>query len=380
MSTTSDRTYSVYASTYDAAMAAMTVHKLDRTHGMKPFRSWALLLFSLSTAILSGVASAQSTTKPVGLITLTVNGTGGTQSNAYTLAGLGLTQRALFQGASTSIGANLIVDTAAAWTDNQFNGVGNACCVEIISGANAGVILDIASTVASTQTITTVQPIPAGTVAGDSFVVRRHWTIGSVFGQTNQSGLAGGSVTSADQILLYNGSNPTNYYYQTVGLGGTGWRQAGAPTVDASGTVIYPDEGFFIERMQSAPLNIVLMGSVKTGQTSTPIMPGQNFVGNIYAAPMTLADCGLYTGSPATGLADGSSTSADQVLIWNPVLNGYDTYYYQTIGVGGTGWRKGGDRVDDASATPIPVGGAVIVNRKGATGFNWVIPQHPSTL
>ncbi len=327
------------------------------------------------------IAQAQPLiTKPVGIITLAVNGTGGTQSSAMTLAGLGLTQRALFQGTSTSIGTNLIVDAAAAWMDDQFDGPGNACYVEITSGTNAGVILDVASTTASTQAITTIQAIPAGTVAGDSFVIHRHWTIASVFGPTNQSGLAGGSVTSADQILLYSGSTPTTYYYQTVGLGGIGWRQAGAPATDVSGTVIYPDEGFVINRQQSGPLNIKMAGSVKTGQTSTPIMPGQNFVGNIYAVPMTLADCGLYTGSPATGLADGSSTSADQVLMWNSAISGYDIYYYQTIGIGGTGWRKVGDQIDDASATPIPVGSAVIVNRKGTTGFNWVIPQHPSTL
>ncbi len=343
--------------------------------------------FPIITAFCAGLfpafafAQAQPLiTKPVGLITLTVNGTGGTQQSAMTLAGLGLTQRALFQGTSTSIDTNSIVDTAAGWTDNQFNGVGNACYVEITSGTNAGVLLDIASTTASTQTITTVQPIPTGTNIGDSFVIRQHWTIASVFGSRDQAGLFGGGGSTADQVLLYNGSSYDSYYYSTGGLAGTGWRKNGFGSTDQGGVVIYPDEGFLIIRKQSTPLNIRLMGSVKTGQTSTPIVPGVNLVGNIYAAPMTLADSGLYTGSAITGLADGSSTSADQVQIWNPAISGYDIYYYQTIGIGGSGWRKAGDQINDASATSIPVGGAVIVNRKGATGFNWVIPQHPSTL
>lgn len=349
---------------------------------MKPLRSRILPLACLSAAILSGVASAQTTatTNPVGFITITVNGTGGTQANAITLAGLGLTQPVLFQGASTSIGANSITDTAATWTDNQFNGNGNACYVEIASGANAGVLLDVASTTAATQTITTVQPIPAGTSAGDSFIIRQHWTIGSVFGTTNQAGLSGGTSTSADEILLYASTGYQIYYYQTSGLGGTGWRLVGDQSTDASGTVIYPEEGMIIKRLQAAPANIVLMGAVKTGQTSVAIVPGLNFIGNIYASAMTLSDSNLYTGSSTTGIAGGTSTSADEILIWNASVNGYDIYYYQTSGLGGTGWRKVGDQSNDASGASIPVGTSVIVKRLAATGFNWVIPQHPTTL
>jgi hypothetical protein len=135
-----------------------------------------------------------------------------------------------------------------------------------------------------------------------------------------------------------------------------------------------------INRQQSAATNVVLMGAVKTGQTSVPVSTGYNFVGNIYAAAITFADSGLYTGDSSTGIASGSVTSADQVLIWNPATTSSDTYYYQTTGLGGTGWRKSGAPSVDASATSIPVGSSVIINRKAATGFNWVIPQHPTTL
>lgn len=336
-------------------------------------------LCGLAFCVLLNAAKAQTTTAttdPVGFITLTVAGTGGGTTPAYTYLGLGMTQPVLFQGAVDALGTKTITNNEAGWTDNQFNGTGNACFVEFTSGANAGVTIDISATTASTKSITTVQNIPAGTSVGDTFKIRQHWTIGTVFGATDQSGLAGGSSTTADLVFLYNGSGYDVYYYQTVGLGGTGWRKGGSAG-DASNTVIYGDEGLIVKRNQASNLNIVLMGAVKTGQTSVPITSGVNFVGNVYAASLTLGDSGLYTGNASTGIAGGSSTTADLVYIWNGT--GYNIYYYQTVGLGGTGWRQAGV-AGDASGAPIPVGAAVLVKRQSGSGFNWIIPQHPSSI
>jgi hypothetical protein len=98
----------------------------------------------------------------------------------------------------------------------------------------------------------------------------------------------------------------------------------------------------------------------------------------MYPTNMTLADSGLFTGDPATGVAGGTTTSADQILVWNGVS--YDTYYYQTSGLGGTGWRKAGFPTADASADVIPVGSSLILKRKTVNGFNWIVPQHPTNL
>jgi len=121
----------------------------------------------------------------VGFITVTANGTGGTQSNAITLAGLGLTQPVLFQGVfEPPLERIPFVDTGATFTDNEFNvsnGTGNACYLEITSGTNAGVLLDIASTTAATQTINYGSGDTNRNRSGDSFAIRQHWTIGSVF-------------------------------------------------------------------------------------------------------------------------------------------------------------------------------------------------------
>jgi uncharacterized protein (TIGR02597 family) len=351
---------------------------------------------AISLAILSAIAPighAQTTavTDPVGFITLNISGTGGTTLGAFTFSSLGLTNPVVYQSASSTVTSNSLTVTAGPWAANQFNanGTNPTHFVEIVTPAGAGsqapgagTTYDILSNTATT--ITLMQNLAVGVLDGAQFKVRAHWTLGSVFGANNESGLGGGSSTTADRILRWNGSGYDIFYYQTSGLGGIGWRKAGSASVNAAGTTLYPEDGLIINRFQSAPVSLVVKGAVKTGQTSIPITPGNNFVGNIYASAMTLASCGIYTGNSATGLAGGNSTGADQILIWNPTLSGgaggYDIYYYQTSGLGGIGWRKSGAASVDASSTVIPVGQSVIISRKAAGGFSWIVPQHPASI
>jgi uncharacterized protein (TIGR02597 family) len=299
----------------------------------------------------------------------------------------------VYQGSAETVGASSLTDNEATWTDNQFNGPNGAYFLEIvrptgqaIAVSGEGTTYDIATTVAASKTITTLQPLATGVTTGAVFKIRKHWTIASVFGPANEGGLGAGNSSTADQILIW---NPVTlgydtYYYSSGGLVGVGWRKAGSSPAnqDAGPSVIYPDDGVIINRQQAANVGLVLMGAVKTGQTSIPIANGVNFIGNVYAAPITFADSGLYTGDPATGVASGNSSTADQVLIWDPVALGYNIYYYSAGGLVGVGWRKSGSvpANQDASATPIPVGQSVVVKRNAAGGFNWVVPQHPATL
>ena len=350
------------------------------------FLAVAAILFAATNL---GRAQTTVTTDPVGYVTLTFAGTGGTTSQAITFSGLGLANPVSYQGnldavASVAIsGTNhaLLTSTSAAFTDNQYNSPNGSYFVEITSGSNAGITTDIIATTASNNSITTYDDISSLVAAGNTFRIRPNWTIGSVFGATNQAGLTAGTSTSADQILIYNGTGYDTYFYSSGGLAGVGWRKAGAGSVDQSGVKIEPDQGIIIKRFNAAStanVNLVIQGAVKTGQSSIPIQPGANILGNLYAAGMTLSDSGLYTGTSTTGVMTGSSTSADQILIWNG--SGYDTYYYSSGGLAGVGWRKAGGGNTDASATPISSGSAIVIQRNFATGFNWVVPQHPATF
>lgn len=334
-----------------------------------------ILLTSVSSMLAQTPATA--TTDPVGFITLNVAGNGGSGKAVLSFRSLGMTRAIEYQGSAETVGTNTLVDNEATWTDNQFNGANGAFFLEITSGPRAGTTYDIQSTTAATKTITLAQNLGSGITAPVSFKVRKHWTLAGVFGANNEGGLAGGTLTTADQVRVQNGTGYNIYYYQTSGDGGIGWRKTDAPAVDASATIFYPEDGLIIQRNQAAAANVVLLGSVKMGQTSVPVVPGNNLIGNVYAANMTLADSGLYTGDPATGLAGGTNTSADQLLVWTG--SGYEAYYYQTAGIGGTGWRRAGS-AGDASSAVIPLGSSIVVKRKAPTGFNWVIPQHPTTL
>ncbi len=340
-------------------------------------RPLAAAILSLAAPLATtAFAQTTATTDPVGFITLNVAGTGGSSSSALSFKGLGLTRPVEYQGSAETVTATTLVDNEATWTDSQFNGASGAYYVEITSGPGAGTTYDVASTTAASKTITVAQNLAVGVANGATFKIRKHWTIGSVFGASNEAGLMGGDASTADQILIFNGAGYDTYFYQTSGFG-TGWRLASNPSADASGSKIYPEDGLLIKRQQNAAVNVVLMGAVKLGQTSIPVVPGTNFLANVYAAPMTLATSGLFTGNVNTGLAGGTSSTADQVLLWNGT--GYDTYFYQTGGFG-TGWRNANNPSADAGSTPIPVGVAVVVKRSAATAFDWKAPQHPATL
>jgi uncharacterized protein (TIGR02597 family) len=300
---------------------------------------------------------------------------------------LGLTQAVEYQGNAETTGVKTLTDNEATWTEGQFN---SGYYVEIVSnpGGNASVVgttYDVEATYSATptganpaKTLVLVQNLANGVSPGAVFKVRKHWTIASVFGVNNSSGLAGGTADTADQILVLNQQTKAydTYYYQTSAAG-TGWRSTASATNDASGTVLYSDEGIIINRKQQSPVSIVLTGAVKMGQTSVPVLTGTNVIGNVYAANMTLATSGLYTGDAATGLKGGGGSSADRVLVWNGT--GYDVFFYQTAEVGSPGWRSGGDRVNDAGNTPIPLGSSFIIKRDG-TPFDWKAPQHPTSL
>ena len=332
------------------------------------------------------VAQTTATTDPVGFITLTVAGTGGTVASQLSFLGTGLTRSVEYQGSAEAVGTASLTDNDATWTDNQFNGANGAYFVELTSGAGAGTTYDIATTVQLTKTITTVQNLAAGVTAGVTFKIRKHWTIASVFGAANEAGLQAGTATDADVIRVYNGTGYDGYYYATAQppFITAGWRKVSGGNTDYAGQRLYPDDGLLLTRKQVSNVPVVLMGAVKTGVTSFPVLSGLNIVANPYAAPMTLGTSVLYTGNSVTGISSGPAGGAttDEVRIYNPSTGNYDAYYYATAQPPfiTAGWRKiGGGNTDQVGVT-IPVGSSILVTRKAAGNFDWVSPQHPTTL
>jgi len=334
----------------------------------------------------SGLALAQTTatTDPVGFVTLDVAG-GSNASPKLSFKALGLTRPVEYQGSAETAagGTATVIDNEATSGYGVTPSASTPYYLEVTSGTGAGTTYDISGI--SGSTITLAQNLASVVAAPVTFKIRKHWTLSDVFGAADTAGLTSGDDASvSDQVLLYSSGSYTAYYYQTApaGAGGTGWRKSTDVFADASKTIIYPDDGVVLRRIQSGNLSVVLTGAVKTGQTSVPITAGTNVLSNVYAAAMTLSSCQIYNAStPSTSLVSGDDAStSDQVLLWNG--SGYTAYYYQTApaAAGGTGWRNATDVFTDAGNTPLPAGSAIIVKRAFGGAFDWKIPQHPAAL
>ncbi len=338
-------------------------------------------LFCLAAALaFASFASAQSVvTDPVGFITLTVQGTGGVGTSALSFLGLSFTQPVSYQAVLSSASGTTLTDSSATWSDGQFNGANGTYYIELTTGTGAGRTSNIVTTTMSTKSLTTAIDLSSFVTAGTGYKIRKNWTLGTVFGPNDESGLQGGTSSTADQILVYNPATTlyATYYYKTSGVGGTGWRSTTSTSQDASGTAFNPTDGLLIKRQQSSTVSFALAGAVKLGQTSIPVATGLNILSNVYpSGTFTLGNCGLFE----SGIGGGTSSTADQVLIYNSVTGLYSTYYYKTSGVGGTGWRSTLSTSTDASGTAIPFGQSVLVQRtQGRAAFQWVAPQ-PFTI
>ncbi len=331
----------------------------------------------LAALIATCSARADVTTDAIGYVTLTIKGQSGSGASALSFLGIGLTRPTVYKGVLESVGAASATTEAGDWSDSQFAPVGGVHYIEITSGAACGHASDITATDAQTKTIGVDPAFSQLLGGGEAFKIRQHWTLASLFGPNNEAGLGAGSNTAADEILVYDpvAGTYTTYFYKTSGLGGTGWRSAASASVDHSGAQLDPTRGILIRRKQPGDLKVKVFGVVKTGSTSFPVYAGLNILPNPFPSDaLTLGNSGLFTEDPATGLAGGSNVSADKVLIFNG--SSYDTYYFKTSGLGGTGWRSAASVSADASATVLPSGTSILIQRAKDRGpFFWLVQQ-----
>ena len=348
-----------------------------------------LLLAAASTSLLFGQSAAAQTTvatDPVGFTTLTVNAKPA-NIRGFTQISLNMMRPEVFRGlvpsVSTSNGQTSITFPANTFTQGQFDGTH---FLEVVNGANAGRLSDIATTVnsQSESVITLADDLSGSLTAGSSSVkIRPMWTLGTAFGVNNSAGFQGGPTsTSADIIQLFNPTNgqSTLYFYNTTAQQ---WRRG---AVDATNDVIPPDAGLRVERKASTPVSFTLPGAVKLGPTGLFVQGGSNaanpqnsnYVPNPYPMnSVTLANSNLYTGDPATGVLGGATASqADTVSLYDTATGQFTNYFYKTTAP--AGWRTG---AQDASNVVIPEGASVLIKRKNTQqSFIWYVPQPAMNL
>ena len=329
------------------------------------------------TAAGSTKNSTSACTDPQGFITLNIAGNE-MSSPAFNLVGLGLYNAVEFQNVISGInetpialqGESILV-TQLTFPGEPFHNLQFDArhFLEIIDTAdqtsmNPGVIVDIVESTLNTIIVT--QNISSLIAVGDGVRIRKHHTIASVFGSKNEAGLDEEDTLSiADKIILY---NPVAQLSQTFFYSSkSGW-------VDTDGipggeTLLYPDQGIIVQRVNNTDLRVKLFGNVKAGATSIPVEAGRNLIANVYPIAYSLDDSGLFTGDEDTGIKENDSLEhADRIMILSRdgLLEGY--HYSESLG----GWV---DRaLNPSGSVVVGVGTAVILQRLGEP-INWTQEQ-----
>jgi len=234
--------------------------------------------------------------------------------------------------------------------------------LEILDGEYIG--FSALVTANTTTTMTLAGTIPTGMV-GSKYVLRKDWTIASLFGPAASSNLtfldqeAGDTDTnSADQIRVMNdnGSLGSAYIRAKTADGTFKWLDASEQVAD---NVRIPfGKGIFVKALD--PKTVTLSGIVRGTRTRMDIVGGTkiNLLANPVPFPIKLADCGLEI-TAGTG-----SATADNLRLWSGT--GWVSYWRSTDGL----WYSGTSAADKVSAASveIPAGSAFLIKRNGNRG------------
>jgi hypothetical protein len=335
---------------------------------MKLKRIGFFLTFGLSWLSMSSWASIEVTSPVWVAAATTIQGNGGSGSKT-TVFSQRMVSPIQYAGTVSSIQTTSLTDTNANWVVGQFGTNGTQAYVEF----NNGWMADIAKSTTST-TLALAGNLTGVVSVGDSYRIRAHFTIASLFGTNNETGLmSGGNTAQADNIMLLvpqTQQSLTIFYYDD-GIS-HGWLTADYNS--AANLVVYPEQGLLVRRVASGDRSLYVCGTTKTGVTVAPVEPGYNLVGTLKnLTNLTLGALNIYTGDPTTGLASGGNTAGSDTLLVVQADGTTSTYFYYKDTSGNQGWL-------DANYNPsgnvlINAGTAFFVHRLTSNGpFNWTIP------
>jgi hypothetical protein len=217
--------------------------------------------------------------------------------------------------------------------------------------------------------------------AGESYRIRAQFTVASLFGTNNETGLtAGPSPAEADNVILYDAKRQNTlivfYYSNRTQTAWSGWVRA--DTLKADGEeVIEPNEGVMVRRIVANDAHLYMCGPIKAGLAGVQVQPGFNLLGTLNSSSsLALSSLNLYTGDSSSGLLAGINPSAsDNLIVVSPDGSLGTFFYYSQPGLF-QGWlnAKGYAAADNVL---IPAGSAFFINRQAPTGFSWALPVQP---
>ena len=279
-------------------------------------------------------------------------------------------QPVAYAGTVSSMQNSSLTNTNATWTNGQFGTNGVQGYVEF----NNGWMVDIAGTTSTTKSLSLAGSVGGLVAPGDAYRVRQHFTVASLFGTNNETGLKPGlNPSQADNILLVipqTQQTMTVFYFSNAVA--RGWYRADfSPAADQ---VVYPEQGVMVRRIGATDVNLYACGPIKLGEAMAPVLPGFNLVGTLKSlSPLNLSSLNLYTGDPNTGIASGLNlTVSDNLLVVQP--NGSTaSYFYFKDTKGHEGWLD--SLFNPAGNTLLAPGSAFFIKRQANNGsFDWTIP------
>jgi hypothetical protein len=296
-----------------------------------------------------------------------VNHTSFTESEGWTETPLALCCRtynnpyqreAIFTGTVSAVSGQDIRFTGQSLDNLIAPGV--SYYVEVVSGENEGHRFDVTASSgdgltlandpdihASTAPFNTLAGAPPVSLAGDTVILRRHWTLAEMFPPSAFG--ATGAPTTADEVQLFvDGAWMLFWNYDDSG--NHRWVRSGSGFADQGGTVIPPGWGSFFNN-RTAVTSLLAYGEVRANDFRRPLDTGNNLVGGGYPIDQSAAG----TNGRAMTLAAGFFGSrdfktADTIFLWNKDANaaasGYATYFLLNgapVFPGLLNWAKVGD-------------------------------------
>ena len=347
-----------------------------------------LTLTYLGVSMVSMWAQAITSTVPIGYFTLNIPAGYGNSSSvcvlSFPLQGLA-TASGQMVGKVTSITANTITNSNAAWTAGQLSVPATPYLLQITSGTAAGRTFLLSTSTANTATTVTLDPndtvqtdlTTLGIIAGtDTYQIIPADTILSLFGTpTSGIGIVGGagSSTNADIVTTFSGSGWIGYYYDTTA---NHWLRVGLPHIPGDNFVIRPDAGVFFNRFGTTPLTMTLSGQVPfVARQALVANNGVTLLSNSWPVAQTLGTSHIQN---LPGWISGPTTSnPDTITLFSPVT-GWRNYFYD-----GTNWRwwgPGSIRTINDSLV-IPAGTVGYTNKQGTTsGYSTLTQPIPYSL
>jgi uncharacterized repeat protein (TIGR01451 family) len=250
----------------------------------------------------------------------------------------------LFNGTVGSVSAQQLVFPGETLDNLLASGV--SYYVEVTSGDNEGHRYDVVSVSGNTITLAndtdlfsvdaphnTVLGAPPANLAGDTVILRRHWTLEEIFPPSGFG--ATDSSTTADMVQMHVAGTWQLYWLYDEGDSNPAtarWVKVGDNTLaNQGGLVVAPGQGMFLNSRNTVG-SILAYGEVRENDFRRPLQAGPNLVGGGYPIDQSLNGTGGRNMNLAANYdGDRDFKKADRVMIWqqdtNPAGGGYDTYF-----------------------------------------------------